>query len=215
MLENQRKPEVYQDRTTHDRFLPVAVAAATSNRSTTIAPVAERWIRTDAGRRTWRTWQNLEGRGVSAVADPASLGDRPSLAHRLQAPWRVTLFLLVPPPLFIASEPFSPFPCSPRRIGASMHTSRPHLPLLPLLLLLFLPLLLRRLPLLVLPSRTRPYTGIRADTVADRRYSKKLNLLHRRARLFLFFPALPLRSILLYRLGEPSTLSLPFHLSSS
>lgn len=65
------------------------------------------------------------------------------------------------------------------------------------------------IPILVLPSCTRPYRGIRADTVADRRYSKKLNLLLRRARgSSSFFFALPPRSILPYLRSHPPSLAL-------
>lgn len=79
----------------------------------------------------------------------ASLSDRSLVAHRLQAPRRVTLFL----PLPSRSTLFLPVSIPLPFVSAS---SNP----------------LSRSPSVV------PYTGIRTDTLAERS-SKKLNLLHR------------------------------------
>lgn len=84
---------------------------------------------------------------TSKVAESSpSLGDRSS--HRLRAPWRVTLFLLVHPPSPIA-RPFSLLP-SPRRCIDAPRTRLHHLLLL-LRLLCFI-LFSWIVSLLILPS---------------------------------------------------------------
>lgn len=104
----------------------------------------------------------------------ASLSDWPPLVHRLQAPWRVTLFLLVPRPLALPS--FS----RPLRRGASMHAVRPiflyFVVVVVAFFFFFFPFFfvffLSRSPFSSFLLACQPYTGIRVDTVADRHMAK-------------------------------------------